>query len=87
MLVLTVPKDASVILAGQKMSMTGTERRFRVPIADPTRDYTYPVRVEIERDGKKLVSETKHKLRGGASIELTIAETESAGELVAVAMR
>ena len=87
MLVLNVPEDATVYLAGQKMSVTGKERRFRVPIADPTREYTYRVRVEVERNGKVLVSETKQKLRGGTQLDLAVAEADISGELVAIAMR
>ena len=68
------------------MTMTGTERRFRIPTANPTKDYSYPVRVEVERDGKKLVSDTKHTVRGGRVIEVAVAESDS-DELVAVAMR
>lgn len=74
-------------LVGQKMSLTGTERRFRIPTADPTREYDYPVRVEVVRDGKTMVSETTHKVRGGNSIEVAVAEAADNGELVAVAMR
>ena len=87
MLVLTVPEDATVFLAGQKMTMTGAKRRYRIPTADPAREYNYPVRVVVVRDGKKLVSETKQKIRGGRNVELAVAEADSSGELVAVAMR
>jgi len=86
-LVLKVPADADVYLVGQKMTITGTERRFRIPLADPSKEYTYPVRVEVKRDGKTLVSETKQKLRGGQMLEVAVAESDSAGELVTVAMR
>lgn len=85
-LVVKVPADADVYLAGQKMSLTGAERRYRIPTADPTKDYSYPVRVEVTRDGKKLVSDTKHIVRGGQVVEVAVAESDSE-ELVAVAMR
>ena len=85
-LVLTVPADADVYLAGQKMSISGTQRRFRIPVSDPGRTYSYPVRVEVVRNGRTLVSESKQKVRGGTQLQLTVAETDSA-ELVAVTMR
>ncbi len=85
-LVVTVPEDASVFLAGQKMTMTGAERRFRIPTADPTKDYKYPVRVEVERNGETLVSESTHTLRGGKQVEIAVAESDT-NELVAVAAR
>ena len=68
------------------MTLTGAERRFRIPTANPTKDYVYSVRVEVVRDGQKLVSDTKQVLRGGKTIELAVAESD-ASELVAVAQR
>lgn len=86
-LIVKVPADATVYLVGQKMSLTGTERRYRIPVADPGKDYTYPVRVEVVRNGKTLVSETSHTVRGGQQVEVAVAESEDDGELVAVAVR
>lgn len=86
-LVLNVPADATVFMYGQKMSMTGKVRRYRIPTANPTREYLYPVRVEVERNGQVLVSETKQRLRGGKIVTVAIAESDTDGELVAVAAR
>jgi len=87
MLVVKVPADAMVYLAGQKMSLTGVERRFRIPIAAAGKDYSYPVRVEVVRDGKTLVSNSEHKVRGGQQVELVVAESADDGTLVALARR
>jgi len=86
-LVVQVPEDAVVYLVGQKMSITGPERHFRIPISDAGREYTYPVRVEVVRNGETLASETQHKIRAGQQVNVVISESDSADELVAVAMR
>jgi len=87
MLVVKVPKDAVVYLVDQKMSLTGSERRFRIPLPDPGKEYTYPIRVEVVRDGKTLVSRSEQKVRGGQRFEVAVTEMAEGGELVAVARR
>ncbi|MCA9051112.1 MAG: TIGR03000 domain-containing protein, partial [Planctomycetaceae bacterium] len=86
-LVAKVPEDATVYLCGQKMTITGPERRYRIPIADPSREYDYQVRVEVVRDGKTLSSETTHKVAGGRTLEVSVTPAADSGELVAVASR
>ena len=86
-LVLKVPADATIYLANQKMSLTGTERKFRIPIADAGKEYSYPVRVEVVRDGKTLVSRSEQKVRGGQQFELAVAESADDGSLVVLARR
>jgi uncharacterized protein (TIGR03000 family) len=87
MLIVKVPADATVYLVDQKMSLTGVERKYRIPLAEVGKDYTYPIRVEIVRDGKKLVSRSEQKVRAGQRFEVAVAESADAGELVAVAKR
>jgi uncharacterized protein (TIGR03000 family) len=82
-LVVKVPADATVYLVDQKMTLTGTERRYRIPLADPGKDYTYPIRVEVVRDGKTLVSRSEQKIRGGQRFEVVVAESVNDTELVA----
>ncbi len=86
-LVVKVPKDATVYLVDQKMTLTGTERRFRIPLADPGKEYTYPIRIEVVRNGQTLVSHSEQKVRGGQQVELAVAESVDDNELVAVAKR
>lgn len=86
-LVVRVPQDATVYLVDQKMTLTGTERRYRIPLADPGKEYTYPIRIEVVRDGKTLVSRSEQKVRGGQRFEVAVAENVDDHELVAVAKR
>jgi len=82
-LVVKVPEDATVYLVDQKMTLTGTERRYRIPLADPGKEYTYPIRVEVVRDGKTLVSRSEQKLRAGQRFDVVVAESVNNGEFVA----
>ena len=82
-LVVKVPEDADVYLVGRKMTSKGSERRFSIPVKDGNREYTYPIRVEVERNGKTLVSELKQKIRGGKEFSIAVAESD-ANDLVAL---
>lgn len=84
-LVVKVPADATVYLVDQKMSLTGTERKYRIPLADAGKEYTYQIRVEVVRNGKTLVSRSEQKIRSGQQFEVAVAEMVDDGELVAVA--
>ena len=86
-MVAKVPADAVVFLAGQKMSLTGTERKFRIPVADATKAYSYSVRVEVTRGGKTLVSNSEHQVRGGQQVDLSVAESIDDGKLIELAKR
>jgi len=85
MLVVKVPADAAVYLGDHKMSLTGKERKFRIPVAEAGKEYSYAVRVEIVRDGKTLVSRTTHKVRAGQQLDLSVAESIEEGKLIELA--
>jgi len=84
---MNVPADADVFLVNRKMAATGTERRFRIPTPDTPRELRYPVRVEVIRDGRKVVSNRVYRIRRGKTTEVSVAESKESGKLVAVAMR
>ncbi len=84
---MNVPEDAVVYLVNQKMTGEGTERRYRIPTQDPSRQYSYPVRVEVVRDGQKVVSNSVYRVRSGKQTEVKVAESKASGRLVTVAMR
>ncbi|MEY3459665.1 MAG: hypothetical protein RL215_2822 [Planctomycetota bacterium] len=86
-LVVNVPADAVVYLMDQKMTLTGTERRYSIPVRQADADYTYQIRVEVVRDGKTLVSRSEQKVRAGQEIQVSVTEVAGEGELVAVASR
>ena len=86
LLVLDVPEDAVVYLVGRKMKTKGTTRTYRIPLADASKDYTYPIRIEVVRDGETLVSETNKTIRADESVKVAVLETDEEGELV-IAMK
>lgn len=75
--VITVPEDATVYFAGRKMVTAGTNRKYLVPIQKAGAVYEYPIKVEVVRNGAKLVSETRHKVQSGKTLELTMTESNS----------
>ncbi len=87
LLVMNVPADADVYLVNQKMAAKGKERRFRIPTQNTSREYSYPVRVEVVRDGQKVVSESVYRIRSGRKTEVSVAESKESGKPVLVAMR
>jgi uncharacterized protein (TIGR03000 family) len=70
-LILKVPADAKVFLAGKSTSSTGPVREFattRLTTGDQWADYA--VRVEIERDGRTLTKERLVSIQAGNSQEV-----------------
>ncbi|MFM7058955.1 MAG: TIGR03000 domain-containing protein [Planctomycetota bacterium] len=86
-LLVKVPADATVYLMDQKMTLTGTERQYSIPVRQAGVDFTYNIRVEVVRDGKTLVSRSEQKVRAGQQYEVAVTEAVEDGELVAVAGR
>ena len=71
-LTIHVPADAKVYLSGAPMKAQGPVRHFRTrKLAPGERWSDYEVRVELERNGKKVVKEAKVTLEGGEAKELS----------------
>lgn len=83
-LVMNVPESSVIYLMGQRMTLTGTTRRFRIPLKANGKEYGYQIRVETARDGQTLTAESTPKIRSGHQLELKVVETDQK-ELVAVA--
>lgn len=75
--VLNVPEDAAVYFSGRKMVTQGTTRRYLIPVPKTGSVYEYPIKVEVVRNGAKLVSETTHRVQSGKTLELTMTESNS----------
>jgi len=71
-LILNVPAEAKVTLAGQETSSKGERREFTTARLTNGAWADYPVRVELERDGKTMVREASVSLAAGDTRELTI---------------
>ena len=56
------------------MTTEGSKRTFRVPVKEAGKRYRYEVKVEVERDGKKLAKVTKQIVAADKTIELAVTE-------------
>ncbi len=72
MLVLNVPADAQVTLAGVDTRSSGTTREFVTSLLNGSPWTDYAVRVEIHRDGQTLVDERTITLFPGDNQVMTI---------------
>lgn len=71
-LLLRVPSNARVFLAGKQTSATGELREFSTTrLASQNAWANYPVRVEYERDGRTLTKEQMVVIRAGETQELS----------------
>jgi uncharacterized protein (TIGR03000 family) len=71
-LVLHVPADARVWLAGMDTQSTGERREFQTDRLTQDQWANYPIRVELTRDGRTLVREETITLNPGDRNELAI---------------
>jgi len=71
-LILNVPADAKVILAGQETSSKGERREFSTRKLAAGQWANYPIRVELERNGQTQVREESISLSAGETRELTV---------------
>lgn len=79
--VLSVPEDAVVELENQKMTLTGTTRRFYSTPLEVGKNYVYTVKVEVERDGHTVSQTQRFNVRAEQNVQLTFDEQQS-GEFV-----
>ena len=87
-LIVEVPTDAVLYLANQKMSGSGAVRRFRIPVKEVGRQYNYPVRIELNRDGRVLSASKTEVVTSGSEIRVAVAESElTEGDSTEVAVR
>jgi uncharacterized protein (TIGR03000 family) len=72
-LVLRVPSDAKVFLAGKETTLKGEVREFTTTRLNSGQEWAkYPVRVEVQREGRALSKEETVTLKAGERRELTI---------------
>jgi uncharacterized protein (TIGR03000 family) len=78
-LILRVPADAKVTLAGNPTASSGEVREFTTTRLNEGEEWAnYPIRVEVERGGETLVKEEKITLKAGESREIMIDPTTPA---------
>lgn len=85
-LIVEVPEDAVVFLSNQRMTLTGSVRHFRIPVTEAGREYAYPIRVELSREGRVLRTSRTEQVASGREIRVTLAEKDIT-EAATVAVR
>lgn len=70
-----VPAEADLWVQGQRMTVTGAERRFTSPSLTPGRDYTYDVRATWSEEGRSVTQERRVTVRAGDRIGLDLRST------------
>ncbi len=78
---MTVPQDAVVYLEKQRMTLTGSERKYYTPPLEIGQNFVYTVRVEVEREKRVVSTISKVKVSANRNVQLTFTE-QDAGELV-----
>lgn len=72
--IVTLPADARLYVDGQLMTLTGTVRTFRAPGLRPNAKYTYTIRVEMERNGKKVEDSKTVEIQPGQTTQVLFTE-------------
>ena len=81
---LTVPADATVYLVNQPMTVTGTVRHFVTPELPQGKEFKYPIRVEVVRNGTTFAANSEVRVRAGDDINLAFAvQDKSPSQVVA----
>jgi uncharacterized protein (TIGR03000 family) len=73
-IIVTLPVDARLYVDGTLMTLTGAVRTFRAPNLQPNLKYTYTIRMEVERNGKKLEDSKTVELQPGKTTQVVFAE-------------
>jgi len=81
-LLVKVPADAKVYLQNQRMTLTGTNRKYYSPELKRGLTYVYTVKVEIKRNGKTISRTSKTNVQAGQRIDLAFSEN-SRNQMVA----
>ncbi len=70
--VVQLPEDATLILGGNRTSVSGNIRKFKILLSDPQQDYPYIVRAEITRGGQLFVAQSTETLVAGQTINVKV---------------
>jgi uncharacterized protein (TIGR03000 family) len=84
-LTLNVPADAVVYMSNQRMTLDGTSREYIVPGLQAGKQYRYPVRVDVVRDGRLYSASSEQRIQAGQ--QLSLAFNQYADQPAIVVMR
>lgn len=70
--VVQLPADAKLFLGGNKTSVSGAVRKFKIPVSDSSKEYSYTIRAELVRHGQTYVAESTESLVAGKTISIKV---------------
>jgi uncharacterized protein (TIGR03000 family) len=70
--VVQLPEDATLILGGNRTSVSGNIRKFKIPLSDTQQGYPYTVRAELTRGGQLFVAQSTETLVAGQTINVKV---------------
>ena len=70
--VLSVPSEAKVFIDGYQLRSQGAERTFRTPELEANREYSYTVKVVVERAGRELIETRQIVVTAGNTTRLAV---------------
>ncbi|MCP4507853.1 MAG: TIGR03000 domain-containing protein, partial [Fuerstiella sp.] len=85
-IVVQLPEDATLVLGGNKTSVSGNVRKFKIPVSDSRQSYPYTVRAEMTRGGQLFVAQSTETLVAGRTVSVKVNDV-SAQAAVDVATR
>lgn len=74
--VFTLPENAKLFVEGQLIENAAEIKTFRTPVLDVGKTYVYTIRIEVNKDGDKMVGETTLNVQAGREekVDLTTVE-------------
>lgn len=70
--VVQLPADAKLFLGGNVTSVSGSVRKFKIPVSDTSKEYSYTIRAELTRHGQTYVAESTESLVAGKTISIKV---------------
>ena len=70
--VVQLPEDATLYLGGSKTSVSGEVRKFKIPVSDNGKEYSYKIRAELTRHGQTYVAESTETLIVGKTVSIKV---------------
>jgi uncharacterized protein (TIGR03000 family) len=76
-IVVTVPREARLIIGGRVIKSSTTTRRFTSPPLERGMRFAYPLRAEVIRDGDTVTVTRRVTVRAGDEVHVTLDLSES----------
>ncbi len=77
-IVVQLPEDATLILGGNKTSVAGNVRKFKIPLSNSRESYPYTVRAEMTRGGQLFVAQSTETLVAGRTVSVKVNDVAAA---------